>query len=178
VAALLAAGLHRTALTGLALSALAAGNLAGALACAKWPIRRWRPELVVLAGLAVPAVPFAVLALIPGGWPTLVLFAIAGLAVAPVSSSLFAVRDREAPPEVRTQVFTIGAGLKVTAAAAGAAGAGLVTGLGAGTLLLLVAACQLASSGAGFLILRRRPEPPASPVPPSRAATPARTGRW
>jgi MFS family permease len=177
VAALLAADLHNTTITGTALSALAAGNLAGASAYAKWPIRRWRPELVVLVGLAIPAVPFAALPLIPGVWPTLVLFAAAGLAVAPVSSSLFVVRDREAPPEVRTQVFTIGAGLKVTAAAAGAAAAGLATGLGSATLLLLVAASQVASSGAGFLLLRRRPDPPESPAIPSCAATPAPSGR-
>jgi MFS family permease len=169
----LAAELHKATITGTALSALAAGNLAGALAYAKWPIRRWRPELVVLAGLAIPALPFALLPLVPGVWPTLVLFAVAGLAVAPVSSSLFVVRDREAPPAVRTQVFTIGAGLKVTTAAAGSAVAGLVTGLGAGSLLLLVAASQVVAAAIGFLILRRRPGPPASPARPSCAATPA-----
>jgi MFS family permease len=173
VAAVLAAELHRATITGTALSALAAGNLVGALAYAKWPIRRWRPELVVLAGLAIPALPFALLPLVPGVWPTMILFAAAGLAVAPVSSSLFVVRDREAPPAVRTQVFTIGAGLKVTTAAAGAAVAGLVTGLGAGSLLLLVAASQVVAAAIGFLILRRRPDPPASPARPSCAATPA-----
>jgi MFS family permease len=177
VTALLAAGLHDTSITGTALSAMAVGDLAGALAYAKWPIRRPRPETVVLVGLALLAVPFAVLPAIPGVWPTLVLFAIAGLVSAPVFSSLLVVREREAPPEVRTQVFTIGAGLKVTAAATGAALAGVATGLGPGTLLLLVAASQLAATGAGVLILRMRPGPPASPGIPSYAATTAPTGR-
>jgi MFS family permease len=177
VTALIAADLHDAAVTGLALSTMAAGGLLGSLACARWPIRRVRPETVVLAGLVAQAVPFAVLRFVPGLWPTLLLFALAGLATAPVFSSLLVVRDREAPPEARTQVFTIGAGLKVTAAAAGAALAGLATGLGAGTLLLLVAAGQVLAGGAGVLILRRRPAPPASPAHPSRAATPASSGR-
>jgi hypothetical protein len=174
---LLAAGLHDTALTGTALSAMAAGNLAGALAYARWPIRRWRPEIVVVSGLAVLAVPFAALRLVPGLWPTLVWFTVAGLVSAPVFGSLLAVRDREAPKQARTQVFTIGAGLKVTAAAAGAAAAGIATGLGAGTLLLLVAACQVVAAATGALILRRRPGPPASPGLPSYAATTAPSGR-
>jgi MFS family permease len=174
VTALLAADLHDTAVTGTALSAMAAGNLAGALLYAKWPIRRWRPEAVVVAGLAALALPFVAVRLLSGLWPTLLCFAAAGLVSAPIFSSLLAVRDREAPPEARTQVFTIGAGLKVTAAAAGAAAAGLATGLGAGTLLLLVAACQVVAAGTGALIMQSARK--ASPGIPSYAATTAPTG--
>jgi hypothetical protein len=57
---------------------------------------------------------------------------------------------------VRTQVFTVGAGLKVTAAAGGAALAGVATGLGAGALLLAVAGSQLAAALAAAVMLRRR----------------------
>jgi hypothetical protein len=131
---------------------------------------------VVVAGLAGLALPFVAVRLLSGLWPTLLCFALAGLVSAPVFSSLLAVRDREAPPEARTQVFTIGAGLKVTAAAAGAAAAGLATGLGAGTLLLLVAACQVVAAATGALILRRRPALPASPGSRSYAATTAPSG--
>jgi hypothetical protein len=132
---------------------------------------------VVLSDIALLCVPFAVLPLVPGLWPTLALFAAAGLISAPAFSSLLAVRDREAPAGVRTQIFTIGAGLKVTAAAAGAAAAGLATGLGAGTLLLAVAAAQLVAAATGLLILRRRPGPRVSPARPSCAATPVPSGR-
>jgi hypothetical protein len=155
VAAALAAGVGDTALTGIALSAMAVGNLVGALLYARFPIRRWRPESVVLAGLFAQAVPFAVLAAVPGRWPTLVLFAVAGLIDGPLFASLLTVRDREAPPAVRTQVFTIGAGLKVTAAAAGAALAGWATGLGAGVLLLAVAGSQVLAGAAAAAFLRR-----------------------
>lgn len=156
-AAALAGGLGDTALTGLVLSAMAAGNLVSALLYARFPIRRWRPESVVLAGLFALAVPFAVLAVVPGRGPALALalFAVAGLVDGPLFASLLAVRDREAPPAVRTRVFTIGAGLKVTAAAAGAALGGLAAGHGAAVLLLAVAAAQVVAGGTAAAVLRR-----------------------
>ena len=155
VTAGLAVQLGDPALTGIALSAMAVGNLLSSLAYARFPIRRWRPESVVLACLFGLAVPFALLPLIPGRWPTLILFAAAGLLDGPLFASLLIVRDREAPPEVRTQVFTIGAGLKVTAAAAGAALAGLAAGLGTGVLLLAVAGAQVLAGVAALGFLRR-----------------------
>jgi MFS family permease len=167
VAALLAAGLHDPALTGLTLSAFAAGNLVSSLAYARLPVRRLRPERLMLAGLVAMSLPFAVLPLVGGRWPTLALFVVAGLINGPLFASLLVVRDREAPPEARTQVFTIGAGLKVTAAAAGVALAGLATGHGTTVLLLAVAASQLLAGGLGAVLLRRRrPAPRVSPALP------------
>jgi len=110
----------------------------------------------LLVCLFLLGVPFALLAVIPGRWPTLILFAAEGLLDGPLFASLLIVRDREAPPAVRTQVFTVGAGLKVTAAAGGAALAGAATGLGAGALLLAVAGSQLAAALAAAALLRRR----------------------
>jgi len=49
---------------------------------------------------------------------------IAGLADGPQLATIFAVRHREAPERSRSQVFTTGASLKITAAAVGAALAG------------------------------------------------------
>jgi MFS family permease len=158
VTAALATQLGDTALTGIALSVMAGGSLISSLAYARYPIRRRRPESVVLISLFALAVPFALLPLMPGRWPTLILFAVAGLIDGPLFASLLVVRDREAPPEVRTQVFTIGAGLKVTAGAAGAALAGLATGLGAGVLLLAVAATQVLAGATAIGFLRRRGE--------------------
>jgi MFS family permease len=156
VTALLAAQLRQPALTGVALSVMAAGNLIGSLAYARFPIRRWRPESVVVACLFASGVPFAVLPLMPGRWPTLILFAAVGLVEGPQFASLLLVRDREAPDEVRTQIFTLGAGLKVTAAAAGAALAGLVTGMGATVLLVAVATSQVLAGIAAVAFLARR----------------------
>jgi MFS family permease len=156
VTAAFAARLGDTALTGVALSVLAVGALVSSLAYARFPIRRWRPEHVVLTGLFALGVPFALLAFLPGRWPALALFAVAGLIEGPLFASLLTVRDREAPPEVRTQVFTIAAGLKVTAAAAGAALAGLVTGFGAAALVLGVAVTQFLAGGVTAVLIRRR----------------------
>ena len=56
------------------------------------------------------------------------LVAPVGFALLMVVSALFTARDALAPPEVRAQVFTIGAGLKITAAATGTAAVGLLAG--------------------------------------------------
>ncbi|WP_250006999.1 MFS transporter [Actinoplanes sp. M2I2] len=167
VGALLAAQQERPELTGVILSAGAAGGLIGSLLCTRWPIRRWRPEWVVAVCLAATAVPFVILVFLPGGWLGLPLFALAGGLGAPVSVAVFAVRDQESPPGVRTQVFTLGAGLKVTAAAAGAAAAGLAAGIGAPALLAAIAVCQVL--GAVAVVLVGRVTPAADP-----AADPAR----
>jgi MFS family permease len=158
VAALLARSRQHTALAGLLLSTLAVGSLVSSLAYARWPIRRWRPEVVVLLSVLVTGV---VLGLVPVFGPTaatVLLFAIAGLVNGPMFVSLLAVRDRDAPPEARTQVFTLGAGLRMTAAAAGAAIAGAASGWGAGVLLAGMALCQLLGAAAGAAILGGRRE--------------------
>nr|WP_275587117.1 MFS transporter [Micromonospora terminaliae] len=147
------------ALTGLIMSATAGGGLAGALLCLRLRVLHRRPERVLLICTGAMAAPLLLTAALPGKWPLLLLFALAGLIGSPVIVALFAVRDREAPPAVRTQVFTLGAGIKVTAAAAGAAVAGLATAHGPAPLLAAIAACQLVGAGAGALLLPagRRP---------------------
>jgi hypothetical protein len=111
-------------------------------------------------------IPFALVPVVDRTPVTLVLFATAGLLTGPLFCALLAVRDREAPPAVRTQVFTIGAGLKVTAGAAGAALAGFGTGLGPAVLVFGVAGSQLLAAGVAAALLRRRPAPSASPARP------------
>ena len=163
VAAALAAGAHRPAVTGLILSAGAAGGLLGSLLCARFPFGRFRPERVLLVFLAATVVPLLVAATLPVGWPIFVVFALLGGLGAPVAVALFAVRDREAPAANRTQVFTLGGGLKVTGAAAGAAVAGLLAGHGATLLLLGIAACQIAGALTVLVLLPRGPRHPAEP---------------
>ncbi len=74
----------------------------------------------------------------------LALFALAGILAGPQGTSQFSVRDRFSPANVRTQVFTLSTSLKTTAAAMGAALAGLISGASP-TLLLVIA------GGAGLL---------------------------
>ncbi|MFG1991498.1 MFS transporter [Actinoplanes sp. NPDC048988] len=154
VAALLADEAGRDELTGLVLSAGAAGGLLTSLVLTKWPIRRRPPEWVVAVSLAATSVPFLLLILLPVGWAGLPLFAVAGALGVPVSVAVFAVRDQEAPPEIRTQVFTLGAGVKVTAAAAGAALAGLAAPAGIVALLAGIAVCQVLGALAVVVVPR------------------------
>jgi hypothetical protein len=60
------------------------------------------------------------------------------------------IRKQQSPPTLRSQVFTVGAGLRAAAAAAGAAVAGLASGLGAEALLVAIGLVWIAS---GALLL-------------------------
>lgn len=87
---------------------------------------------------------------------TLALFAGSGFFVGPQVSALFASRDQQAPAEFHTQVFTLGAGPKITAAALGTALAGLVAShwIGGEALVVAVAGCHITAGGLGALLLR------------------------
>ncbi|MEU0154640.1 MFS transporter [Micromonospora fulviviridis] len=154
VAALLAGRFQHTSYTGLFLAVASVGGLVGSLWCARYPIRAHPPERVVLACLLATAAPFALVPLVPSVWATLPLFALVGLLSGPLFCAVLAVREQEAPPAAHTQVFTVGAGLKSTAAAAGAALAGALAASGAGLLLLGMAACQALGAVAGAAVLR------------------------
>jgi MFS family permease len=153
-AAAIAAQEHRPADTGLIMSVSAAGGLLGSLLCSRFPFATRYPERSVLGGTVAAGVAFLVAALVTADWLRLSLFALAGLSGGPIIVALFAIRDREAPGELRTQVFTLGGGVKVTAGAAGAAVGGLLAAQGASLLLAGIAACQLAGVAVGATWLR------------------------
>ncbi|UQA37645.1 MFS transporter [Streptomyces sp. HNA39] len=75
---------------------------------------------------AAPLLQAAALGLAAAGEPVALVVAVGfvGLAEGPQLTALFAVRHREAPEGLRTQVFTTGASLKITGFAVGAAVAG------------------------------------------------------
>src|SRR4051794_38476714 len=86
-------------------AAFALGSSVGALGLVRLQ-RRWPPEQIVLAGLAI----FCVLML---SWPlaqtlpvALVLIAVAGLADGPGLAATFAVRQQRVPRDLQGQVFT------------------------------------------------------------------------
>lgn len=141
------------------MTAFAIGALAGSLVYAVRPWSVAHPERVVPPCLAATGAPLALAASRPALAITAALFALAGACTGPLFSALLAARERYAPADVRTQVFTLGAGLKSTAAAGGAALAGGTGGLGTGVLLSAVAASQLLAGifGAALLIGRRVP---------------------
>ncbi|MDG4865261.1 MFS transporter, partial [Streptomyces sp. T-3] len=139
---------------GLLVTAFAVGALAGCLALARRE-PRISPRQLALTSLVGTGAALAGAALIPSYALAVTLFVAAGVCDGPLLTATLRIRADHAPAAVRTQVFTLGAGLKISAAACGAALAGVAADreLPAWTLLLGIAGLQLA--GAAFL--RRRP---------------------
>ncbi|WBB57793.1 MFS transporter [Streptomyces sp. WMMC500] len=138
---------------GVLLTVLAAGALAGALAAAR---RAPGSSDVRLAAVCLVGTGVALLgAAAAAPYPLCVaLFGLAGLCDGPLLAATLRIRADHAPPAVRTQVFTLGAGLKTTAGAAGAAlTAAAASALSPAQLLAVLAALQLA----GAALLRGTP---------------------
>ncbi|SFK31524.1 MFS transporter [Streptomyces pini] len=158
---------------GVLMTALALGALTGSLAVARWlrsfPTRRLVPLCLTGAGLGLAAAAAA-----PSFAVQVALFAVAGVFEGPLLSATLRIRADHSPPGVRAQVFTIGAGLKISAAACGSALAGAAAGLPPQLLLLGIAALQFAAAGLHRL-LRPRPRPAGKPA--ARAGAPARGQR-
>ncbi|WP_374491866.1 MFS transporter [Streptomyces sp. ICN903] len=158
---------------GVLMTALALGALTGSLAVARWlrsfPARRLVPLCLTGAGLGLAAAAAA-----PSFTAQAALFAVAGVFEGPLLSATLRIRADHSPPGVRAQVFTIGAGLKISAAACGSALAGAAAGLPPQLLLLGIAALQFAAAGLHRL-LRPRPRPAGKPA--ARAGAPARGQR-
>ncbi len=152
VAVVLTARAHHPADAGWLLSALAAGGLLGSLLWTWRPAPATRAHRTVLVALAGIGAPLAAGALVPDSVSVLaVLFTASGVALGPFTSALFLVRDHHAPDGLRAQVFAVGAGLKTTATAAGAALAGALTDLPAANQLLLVGATPSSRQPSGAL---------------------------
>jgi hypothetical protein len=153
VAAVLAASQHRPAGGGLLLTAVAAGAFIGSLLWTWRPISVDRAPLVTAFSMIGIGTPIAIAAVTPSLEATAVLFGLSGVFIGPFGSALFLSRTQYAAPTVRTQVFTLGAGLKVTASALGAALIGFATGLPVTTQLLLVASSPLLAGALGAALL-------------------------
>ncbi|MFG1685117.1 MFS transporter [Nonomuraea sp. NPDC049269] len=106
----------------LLLSCAAISALVANAVLARLP-RSATPDTIIWVGALVQA---AALALAAMGQPAVLVVAmlIAGIGQGPQLTALFAVRHREAPENLRGQIFTTGASLKITGFALGAAAAG------------------------------------------------------
>ncbi|URN11950.1 MFS transporter [Streptomyces radiopugnans] len=153
-AVLLAGDRGRPDAGGVLMTALALGALAGSLAVARWlrsfPARRLVPFCLTGAGLGLAAAAAA-----PSFAVQTALFAVAGVFEGPLLSATLRIRADHSPPGMRAQVFTIGAGLKISAAACGSALAGAAAGLPPYLPLLGIAALQLAAAGVHLLVRPR-----------------------
>ncbi|MQA01176.1 MAG: MFS transporter [Streptosporangiales bacterium] len=142
---------------GLLMTAFAAGALVAAVGLA-----RWRPTLPPerLAGYCLLGctVALGLAAASPGLVVGLALFATAGACDGPLLSATLAARSQHAPAGSRPQVFTVGAALKVSAAACGAGLVAVAADLLPALLLLGIAGTQLA----GYAALRLLPRLPGS----------------
>lgn len=152
---------------GLLVTAFAVGALGGCLALAhREP--RISPRRLALASLIGTGAALTGAALVPSYTIAVMLFIAAGVCDGPLLTSTLRIRADHAPDSVRTQVFTLGAGLKISAAACGAA----LTGIAADSelppwiLLLTIAALQLA----GATFLRDHTQDPSSR--PARSLSP------
>jgi MFS family permease len=152
-AAILATRHHHSAAAGYLMAAYAAGGLTGALG---WTLRPARPRVapyVVMVALIASGVPLAIAASVHQLATTAVFFAISGAFIGPMLGALFTSRQDEAPPQLRAQVFAVGAGVKTTAGACGAALAGLLAHLATSRQLLIAAAWPLAAGCLGLVVL-------------------------
>ncbi|MET9699501.1 MFS transporter [Streptomyces sp. NPDC006529] len=170
-AVLLAGALGAPGAGGVLMTAFAVGALCGSLLLARrrasgraddpGRLARWAltGTGVVLVGAAFAPTPALAAA----------CFALAGLCDGPLLTATLRIRAEHAPEAVRAQVFTLGAGLKITAAAAGAALVGLAAARPPWMLVLGIAALQLAAA-----LLHRLTTGPAVPVDPAAEPLAAR----
>ncbi|RQW99640.1 MFS transporter [Micromonospora inaquosa] len=157
VATTLAAAAHEPTRAGLLLSVTAGGAFVGSLLWAWRPLPASLAPRVTVWAMAAVGVPLTLAAAVHSLALAVALFALSGLCTGPFAAALFLARNQLAAEAIRTQVFTIGAGLKVAASAIGAGLLGLAAPLSASAQLLLVAAFPIVAGIAGGLLLRRRP---------------------
>ncbi|MGE7384085.1 MFS transporter [Streptomyces sp. NPDC004126] len=171
---LLATGLGRPGAGGVLMTAFAAGALAGSL-----PLGRMTgvaPGRLARWGMAGTGVALAAAAFTPSVPLTAAAFAVAGYCDGPLLTATLRIRSENAPAAVRPQVFTLGAGLKITAASTGAALVGLAAAAPPWTLLLGIAVLQLAAAVLHALVAERGPVPAEGVKEPSAGSATAPAG--
>ncbi|MFE1807583.1 MFS transporter [Streptomyces sp. NPDC059533] len=170
---LLATGLGSPGAGGVLMTAFAVGALAGSLTLGR--MTSVAPGRLVRRAMVGTGVALTAAAFTPSVAVTAALFAVAGVCDGPLLTATLRIRAEYAPDGVRTQVFTLGAGLKMTAASAGAALVGLAADAPAGLLLTGIAGLQFAAALVHVLTVGRGPAPTGAVTEPSAgfATTPA-----
>ncbi|MHA7984424.1 MFS transporter [Rathayibacter sp. CAU 1779] len=147
-------------------TSFAIGALVGSLAVTVRPIRRIPAAVVMAAAAVVTGLLTIAAGLVPGLPAAIVLVGLSGIATGPGVAAMLLLRTRHSPRQLRSQVFTVAAGLRATAAAVGAGLAGLLPSGTAGMLLALIGICWLASAGI-LAPYPRRPAPVDDSVTPT-----------
>ncbi|MFG2750518.1 MFS transporter [Streptomyces xanthophaeus] len=173
---LLAAGLGSPGAGGVLMTAFAVGALAGSLTLGR--MTSVEPGRLAQWALAGTGAALAAAALAPPSVALVaVLFAVAGVCDGPLLTATLRIRSEHAPAGARAQVFTLGAGLKLTAASAGAALVGLAADAPARVLLAGIAVLQLAAALLHVLVTARGGSVPEGVTAPSEGYATAPAGR-
>lgn len=135
-------------------TAFSIGALLGSLVATATSATRFPPVGVMLVGFLVTGVFTLALAVDLGLAVALGAAAIAGFASAPATAAMLLLRKQQSASAVRSQVFTVGSGLRATAGALGAAVAGLSAEVPAGMVITVVGVIWMAS--AAILLLYPR----------------------
>jgi MFS family permease len=158
-AVLLAQETGRGGLAGLCIAASALGSLAASIVYTRRPFGTAQPVRTAIICLFVMAAIFGAIPFVGPWYVDVALCLLAGVPSSPLASSIFLVRDRESEMEMRTQIFTLGAGFKMSCSAVGSAIAGVAASAGSGALFVGIAAIQLLSALIGVALTRRRIAP-------------------
>jgi MFS family permease len=127
-------------------TSFAIGALVGSLAVTVRPIRRIPAPIVMAAAAVATGLLTIAAAIVPGLPAVIILIGLAGIATGPGVTAMLLLRTRHSPRQLRSQVFTVAAGLRATAAAVGAGLAGLLPTSGAALLLALIGVAWIASA--------------------------------
>jgi hypothetical protein len=121
----------------LVVTAFAVGSLLGALLETIRPTRAL-PQTIMKAGFLATGLLTGVAAMDFGTTWTVIAIGASGAFTASTSSALLFLRDQLSKPHLKSQIFTVGAGLRTSASAAGAALAASATGLGGAKTLVMI----------------------------------------
>lgn len=126
-------------------TAFAVGSLAGALLETARPARG-RPHLVMMGGFLATGLLTMVAAIDLGTVWTVAAIGLSGLFTASTSAAMLFLRNRHSPAHLKSQIFTVSAGFRASASAAGAALAGAATGLGGAVTVAAVGVIWVVSA--------------------------------
>jgi hypothetical protein len=132
----------------LMISAVAVVSLAANWILARRPARN--ADRLILVSTLVLCASIASAAVTPG-WLTMLAIACGGAGEGPQLTAVLAVRHREAPAEMRGQIFTTAASLKIGGLAVGTALAGLLAARSVTACLLTAAATELCAAATYLL---------------------------
>ncbi|THA41611.1 MFS transporter [Streptomyces sp. A1547] len=174
---LLASRLGSPGAGGVLMTAFAVGALAGSLTLGR--ITAVEPGRLARWAMAGTGAALAAAAFAPSVTLAAVLFTAAGVCDGPLLTATLRIRSEYAPDAVRTQVFTLGAGLKLTAASVGAALVGFAAAAPPQALLAGISVLILSAALLHALVARQAPAPAgaAAATEPSEGSATAPAGR-